>query len=81
VTRDLGAAGRGPRFLETWEKLNENLTALLEVLTRVRINVGSVVLLVLIGVYVPPDDCQTGGAKSRPSRLADVQMVQFPARS
>jgi hypothetical protein len=58
--------------LETWEKLNENLTALLEVLARLRINVGSVVLLVLISVYVSPDDCQSGGAKNRPCGLADV---------
>ena len=46
-TGDLGAAGRGPRFLAISEKLNENPTALLEALTRLRINVGSVVLPVL----------------------------------
>ncbi|KAI0248188.1 mediator complex subunit MED14-domain-containing protein [Lactifluus subvellereus] len=37
-TGDLGAAGRGPRFLAISEKLNENPTALLEALTRLRIN-------------------------------------------
>ena len=61
-----------PTLLRTWEKLNENPTALLEALARLRINVGSVVLLVLIGVYVSLGDCLTGGAKSRPSGLADV---------
>ena len=38
-TGDLGAAGRGPRFLAISEKLNENPTALLEALTRLRVNV------------------------------------------
>ena len=52
MTRDLGAAGSGSRFLVISEKLNENLTALLEALTR---NVGSAVLLILIGVYVSLD--------------------------
>ncbi|KAI0296496.1 mediator complex subunit MED14-domain-containing protein [Multifurca ochricompacta] len=37
-TGDLGAAGRGPRFLAISEKLNENPTVLLEALTRLRIN-------------------------------------------
>ncbi|KAI0258685.1 MED14-domain-containing protein [Gloeopeniophorella convolvens] len=37
-TGDLGAAGRGPRFLAISEKLNENPAILLEALTRLRMN-------------------------------------------
>ena len=61
------------------EKLNENSTALLEAPTRLRINVGSAVLLILIGVYVSLDGYQIG--KSGPSGVLDVQMAQFPVRS
>ena len=43
-TGDLGAAGRGPRFLAISEKLNENPTVLLEALTRLRVNVRDFIL-------------------------------------
>jgi hypothetical protein len=79
-TGDLGAAGRGPRFLAISEKLNENPTALLEALTRLRINVGSIVLLILIGFYLYLDNRRTGGAKSKLSRFADIQTTQFSTR-
>ena len=72
MARDLGAAGSGSRFLAISEKLNENPNALLEALTRLRIIVGSAVLLILIGVYVSLDGYQIGGAKSGPSGLVDV---------
>ena len=72
MTRDPGTAGRGPSFFAIPEKLTENPTALLEALTRLRIYVSSAVLFILIGVYMSLDACQTGGAKSRPSDLADV---------
>ena len=41
-TGDLGAAGRGPRFLAISEKVNESPTSLLGGLTRLRVNVCSV---------------------------------------
>jgi hypothetical protein len=71
-TGDLGAAGRGPRFLAISEKLNENPTVLLEALTRLRINVRNVILLIFIRFYVSLDDCRTGRAKSELSGLADI---------
>jgi mediator of RNA polymerase II transcription subunit 14 len=40
-TGDLGAAGRGPRFLAISEKVNESPTSLLGGLTRLRVNVCS----------------------------------------
>lgn len=38
-TGDLGAAGRGPRFVALSEKVNESPTILLGGLTRLRVNV------------------------------------------
>jgi hypothetical protein len=78
-TGDLGAAGRGPRFLAISEKLNENPTVLLEALTRLRRNVRSIVLPFFIRFYVSLDNCRTGGAKSKLFGLADVQTAQFPS--
>jgi hypothetical protein len=71
-TGDLGAAGRGPRFLAISEKLNENPTALLEALTRLRINVRCVIRLIVIHLYVSLDDCRAGGAKGKLSGLTDI---------
>jgi hypothetical protein len=79
-TGDLGAAGRGPRFLAISEKLNENPTALQEALTRLRINVRNVIRSIFIHNYVSLDDCRTGGAKGKLSGLADISTAQFLAR-
>ena len=40
-TGDLAAAGRGPRFATISDKLNENPTALLEALFRLRVDVST----------------------------------------
>jgi len=79
-TGDLGAAGRGPRFLAISEKVNESPTALLSGLTRLRVNVCSAFTPDSMRIYVPLDDCRVSGTESKLSGLSDVQAAEFFAR-
>ena len=82
-TGDLGAAGRGPRFLAISEKVNESPTSLLGGLTRLRVNVCGAFTPIyhdLMRIYAPLDDCRVSGTEGKLSGLSDVQAAEFFAR-
>ena len=55
-TRDLAAAGRGPRFAGYSDKINENPTVLLDSLIRLRLTVSTTIFVAVRMLNAPADD-------------------------